>query len=85
MLSGRSESRWYAANDVESLSSSDEGESKYRKMVSRCSVCEVERTLLAVHSGSTHNPECPPRWNTLWSGFSYISASVSDIASSHHY
>lgn len=63
---------WHAAaQDVESAGGkggSDE--------VSRCAVCEVEGSLLTMHSMSTHLPSCPPSWGSLWSGFSYISAAT---------
>ena len=43
---------------------------------SRCAVCEMEGSLLTVHSATTHIPSCPPSWESLWSGFTYVSASA---------
>ena len=70
---GGSASLWHAA------ASSDQdpfvgGEEPPNMNVSRCAVCEVEATLLTVHSMSTKVPSCPPTWQGLWTGFSYISS-----------
>ena len=72
-------SRWYGASDVEFDGLGGQGESYFGRMVSRCSVCEVERTILTVHSISTRLPECPPKWQSFWSGFSFLSSAVSDF------
>ena len=50
---------------------------KVRSAVARCGVCEIERSLLTVHSESTQVPECPSGWKSLWTGFTYMMASVS--------
>ena len=82
------ESQWHAADDVMEEMAGDEDGTKhsrellYRKLVSRCSVCEVERTLLTIHSATSDLPECPPKWEGLWSGFSYYSKYVSCCNSS---
>lgn len=72
-------SNWNGAEDV--VGSLERGEevrdmAKVRKVVARCSVCETERSVLTVHSGSTHVPECPSGWGSWWTGFSYLSATV---------
>ena len=43
--------------------------------VSRCSVCDFRTTVLTVHSRSIDEPDCPPQWKSLWSGYSYLSVS----------
>ena len=43
--------------------------------VSRCSVCDFRTTVLTVHSQSVEEPDCPPQWKSLWSGYSYLSVS----------
>lgn len=44
-----------------------------RSWVSRCRVCEAQRTVLAVHSQTTTVPGCPgPEWTQLWSGYSFL-------------
>ena len=66
---------WHVAEDVDG----DEGgsdESALGRMVGRCSVCAVERTLLTLHSGSTRPPLCPSGWDGLWDGFTYLSSSA---------
>lgn len=45
--------------------------------VARCSVCQLEGTLLTVHSESSHDPECPAGWGDLWTGFTYTLGVVS--------
>ena len=75
---GSTNSVWHGAWDAEGAVSGkvlDEGAAK--KVVARCSVCETERSLLTVHSGSTQLPQCPQGWESVWTGFSYITAGVS--------
>ena len=50
-----------------------------RNFVSRCSVCEVPGSVLTLHSQLTEVPDCPPSWESLWTGFSYWSVSTSYI------
>jgi hypothetical protein len=52
-------------------------ETTAKKMVSRCSICEVEGSVLTRHSMTTELPECPEGWESLWTGFTYQSLSVS--------
>ena len=73
-----SEFTWSAAEDmVEGEEEEKRGVADAGRLVGRCSVCEVERTLLTVHSGDTHTPDCPPGWQDMWTGFSYLHAYVS--------
>jgi len=40
--------------------------------ISRCSVCEIESAVLTVHSQSNSIPECPPTWQSVWTGYSFL-------------
>ncbi|KAJ8406145.1 hypothetical protein AAFF_G00303760 [Aldrovandia affinis] len=40
--------------------------------VSRCVVCEAPALSVAVHSQDTLTPPCPPRWRSLWVGYSFL-------------
>jgi len=43
------------------------------KYISRCSVCETDSPLLAVHSQDEQIPDCPANWNSLsWIGWSFV-------------
>lgn len=42
-----------------------------REYISRCSVCEAESNVIAVHSQTALIPECPSGWSSLWKGFSF--------------
>ncbi|XP_073941166.1 collagen alpha-2(IV) chain-like [Choristoneura fumiferana] len=35
-------------------------------------VCEVPTNVIAVHSQSLNNPDCPSGWSTLWWGYSFV-------------
>lgn len=70
---------WHAAvPDVESS-----GNVGGAKEVSRCAVCEMEGSLLTVHSMSTNIPPCPSSWDSLWSGFTYVSESAVSLCNIH--
>jgi len=43
-----------------------------RPYISRCSVCEAERSVIAIHSQDEDIPECPSGWGGLWVGYSFI-------------
>ena len=74
--SDSSYSRWKAAStDDKEEVHGDEGTAK--QMVSRCSVCEVEGSVLTRHSLTTVLPECPDGWESMWTGFSYHNLNVS--------
>lgn len=45
---------------------------RIRGHISRCVVCEAPSSPVALHSQTTEDPECPSRWRTLWSGFSFL-------------
>uniref|UniRef100_H9GJ24 Collagen IV NC1 domain-containing protein n=2 Tax=Anolis carolinensis TaxID=28377 RepID=H9GJ24_ANOCA len=40
--------------------------------ISRCSVCEAPAMVIAVHSQTIQIPQCPPGWNSLWIGYSFM-------------
>ena len=82
--SGSLGSIWYAASITSSSSSSPEPAvdavseaGQASADVSRCAVCEVQGSLLTMHSLSTHLPSCPPSWDSLWEGFTYQSTQES--------
>lgn len=45
---------------------------RIRGHISRCVVCEAPSSPVALHSQTTEDPECPSRWRTLWSGYSFL-------------
>ena len=45
--------------------------SEIQGYISRCTVCEAPSNVIAVHSQSMDEPECPGGWNTLWLGYSF--------------
>ncbi len=63
---------WHGAEDVDPA-----GGQKGAELVGRCSICELERTLLTLHSQTTQLPVCPSGWSSLWEGFSYVTTAVS--------
>ncbi|CAG02171.1 unnamed protein product, partial [Tetraodon nigroviridis] len=40
--------------------------------ISRCVVCEAPSSPIAVHSQMSNQPECPPSWRSLWTGYSFL-------------
>jgi len=42
------------------------------EFVSRCAVCRIDASVLAVHSQSADVPDCPQNWTSLWEGYSYL-------------
>ena len=47
-------------------------EDAQEEYVSRCSVCEIEEPTLTIHSQTGEVPTCPPTWESLWEGYSYL-------------
>lgn len=43
--------------------------------ISRCVVCEAPSSPIAVHSQMSNQPECPPSWRSLWTGYSFLMVS----------
>lgn len=40
--------------------------------VPRCVVCEAPAMVIAVHSQTIQIPSCPPGWDSLWIGYSFM-------------
>lgn len=72
--------RYASRNDYSYWLSTDEppesqtllSEDTLRTHIGRCSVCEAPANVMAVHSQTRMVPDCPPDWNSLWSGFSFV-------------
>jgi integrin beta 8 len=43
-----------------------------QRFISRCTVCESETQVIAVHSQSMNIPDCPNGWDGLWIGYSFF-------------
>jgi hypothetical protein len=48
----------------------------YSQSVSRCRVCQMNSTVMAVHSQRDTPPRCPHGWANLWNGTSFLMHSV---------
>ena len=44
--------------------------------ISRCVVCEAPSSPVALHSQTSNQPDCPPRWTSLWTGYSFLMVST---------
>lgn len=44
--------------------------------ISRCVVCEAPSSAIAVHSQMSNQPQCPPSWRSLWTGYSFLMVSA---------
>lgn len=49
--------------------------SDIQKYIGRCSVCESDMPITAVHSQSMEVPDCPRGWTGLWIGYSFLMVS----------
>ena len=47
--------------------------------ISRCAVCEISSAVLTIHSQSDTAPACPPTWESLWVGYSFLMVSYYNI------
>jgi integrin beta 8 len=47
-------------------------EQAVQKHIGRCSVCEAPSHVIAVHSQSILDPDCPDGWDALYSGYSFL-------------
>ena len=56
---------------------------KVSQFVSRCAVCEVQRKILAVHAQSGPDPECPPSFKKIQTGYSFL-AYLPDTDETHN-
>ena len=60
-----------AADEIDEQIPQDQNED----YISRCSVCEIDSAVLAVHSQSDDIPDCPTTWTSLWVGYSFLMVS----------
>ena len=51
----------------------------------RCVVCEVSSNVVAVHSQDMNVPSCPPNWESLWIGYSFVMVSETFPTSTSKY
>lgn len=71
-------SSWFVAGDIPGVQDRKTVDAPTaEKFVARCSVCEMEAEVLAVHSGITALPPCPEAWDSVWTGFTYLTGMVS--------
>lgn len=45
-------------------------------VISRCTVCETTKPVLAIHSQSVEGLKCPNGWDDLWTGYSYLTVAI---------
>lgn len=43
-----------------------------KPFISRCRVCEAPAMVMALHSQSMVEPDCPEEWQPLWRGYSFL-------------
>lgn len=53
--------------------------------VSRCVVCEAPAMVIAVHSQTIQIPSCPPGWDSLWIGYSFMMVRIAPHSRSDCY
>ena len=63
-------SYWLSASDAIPMMPVDND--AVEPYISRCSVCETPGPVIAVHSQDQSLPSCPPGWQGLWYGYSFI-------------
>ena len=51
-------------------------EQAIKPFISRCRVCEAPAMVMAVHSQSMVEPDCPENWAPLWRGYSFLMVSL---------
>lgn len=47
--------------------------------ISRCVVCEAPSSPIALHSQTSAQPDCPPSWRSLWTGYSFLMVGTSVV------
>lgn len=62
----------YWLSTIESIPMMPVAERAIKTYISRCVVCEVETNVIAVHSQDINVPDCPPGWDGLWIGYSFV-------------
>uniref|UniRef100_A0A8B9ZHC0 Collagen IV NC1 domain-containing protein n=1 Tax=Anas platyrhynchos TaxID=8839 RepID=A0A8B9ZHC0_ANAPL len=53
--------------------------------ISRCVVCEAPAMVIAVHSQTIQIPSCPPGWDSLWIGYSFMMVRIASHSRSDCY
>jgi len=43
-----------------------------RPYISRCTVCETDSPIMAIHSQTRDIPDCPHGWDQVWIGYSHV-------------
>lgn len=56
-----------------------------KPFISRCRVCEAPAMVMALHSQSMIEPDCPEEWKPLWRGYSFLMVSVTYNAANRHW
>lgn len=52
-----------------------------KPFISRCRVCEAPAMVMALHSQSMIEPDCPEDWKPLWRGYSFLMVSWTSLCS----
>nr|XP_005993114.1 PREDICTED: collagen alpha-2(IV) chain-like [Latimeria chalumnae] len=47
-------------------------EEEIEPYISKCAVCEAPSQVIAIHSQSENDPNCPEDWLSLWTGYSFL-------------
>lgn len=65
-------SYWLSTREPKPVSNHPIPANDVQKYVSRCAVCESITQVIAVHSQTKNIPECPPKWDSVWVGWSFF-------------
>merc|ERR1711988_52102 len=65
-------SYWLSTSEAMPMTMENIKGQELEKYISRCSVCETESKVMAVHSRDEQIPECPANWDSLWMGYSFV-------------
>jgi len=49
--------------------------------ISRCTVCDIQANVIAVHSQTIDVPLCPRGWRGLWIGYSFAMVGLPELSS----
>jgi len=69
-------SYWLSTSEPMTMSMAPVSGQAVRSFISRCVVCETPTQVMAVHSQSAQTPPCPPSWQGMWTGYSFLAVSV---------
>lgn len=53
--------------------------------ISRCVVCEAPSSPVALHSQTSNQPDCPPSWTSLWTGYSFLMVGTAVVLLQYYY